>query len=268
MRKKVITAVLIIWIVGMIAFFLIPNSVLEEATTVATTIAETIAEITTTETTTESTTAETTKAETTTTELDTTKAQVNVRRKAVVTRNTDETTTKKVVPTTKKVVETTTKKPVQPTTKKVESTTKKSVETTTKKVEATSRKNTYTSADTYLLAQIIQAEASICSRDEMAKVGKVVLNRVETNYPDFKNCNTIREVLNQPGQYASQTLREIEKGIKPSKNAMEVAEGLVNGTIDSGFDKNVLWQVGLDMEVTWDATVVKTTEWHKYAIPN
>ena len=42
MKKKVITAVLIIWIVGMIAFFMIPNSVLEEATTVATTIAETI----------------------------------------------------------------------------------------------------------------------------------------------------------------------------------------------------------------------------------
>lgn len=236
MKKKISIIAFIIWVIGMLAFIFIPNTVLEETTTTT----ETTTECTTTETTTE-------PEETTTTEV-TAKAQVNVREKAAI-RNTDETTKKPVPETTKKVVETTTRK----------------VETTTKKVEVISSKNTYTSADTYLLAQIIQAEAGICNRDEMAKVGQVVLNRVKTTHEDFDDCNTIREVLYQKGQYHSQTLKNIENGIVPSEEALSVAKGLIKGTEDSGLSENVLWQTGF--VPTWRAKVVCHTKWHYYSEP-
>ena len=240
-KKTFCCAVITIWIIGIFAFFLIPNSVLQTTSTTEATVTES----TTVETTTEPTTEPTTEL---TTEKNTTKVQVNVRRKAG---------------NLPKAVETT-EKNVEKTTTKVDETTKKNVETTTKKVEPTS-KNTYTSSDEYLLAQIIFCEAGICDRSEMAKVGKVVLNRVKSNHSDFKNCNTIKEVLYQKGQYHSNTLNQIRNNVKPSATALEVAKGLINGTEKSGLSDNVLWQTGFKPD--WNVKVVCETKWHYYSVP-
>lgn len=260
-KKTFCCAVIAIWIIGIFAFFLIPNSVLQTTSTTEATVTES----TTVETTTEPTTETTTEL---TTEKNTTKVQVNVRRKAgnlskavETTEKSVEKTTTKVDETTKKNVETT--KEMTTTTRKEVTTTKKT-ETTTKKVEPIS-KNTYTSSDEYLLAQIIFCEAGICDRSEMAKVGKVVLNRVKSNHSDFKNCNTIKEVLYQKGQYHSNTLNQIRNNVKPSATALEVAKGLINGTEKSGLSDNVLWQTGFKPD--WNVKVVCETKWHYYSVP-
>lgn len=251
--KKIGYVILAILVFGIICFFIFP---------------EPKAETTTEPITTESTTVETTTQPTTEEATTQTKTQVNVRRKAgnlpkavETTEKSVEKTTTKVDETTKKNVETT--KEMTTTTRKEVTTTKKT-ETTTKKVEPTS-KNTYTSNDEYLLAQIIFCEAGICDRSEMAKVGKVVLNRVKSNHSDFKNCNTIKEVLYQKGQYHSNTLNQIRNNVKPSATALEVAKGLINGTEKSGLSDNVLWQTGFKPD--WNVKVVCETKWHYYSVP-
>lgn len=146
------------------------------------------------------------------------------------------------------------------TTTEVEKTTKKKEETSTTK----SKPVNYTQSDLYLLAQILYAEAGGCGESEMAKVGQVVLNRMNTNYWEFAHCNTIYEVLCQENGYPT-TLRKINNGIKPSKLALQVAEGLLSGILDSGLDDNVFWQT---KEIpSWDASVVEHTGWHYYSVP-
>lgn len=231
MKKKISIIAFIIWVIGMLAFIFIPNTVLEETTTTT----EITTECTTTETTTE-------PEETTTTEV-TAKAQVNVREKAATTRNVEN------KETTTKVEETTTEEKVQPT---------------------TSYKN-YTDYDVKLLAEIIYCEASGTSTDEMAKVGQVVLNRRDTAYFEFANCKSIYDVISQKGHYP-ETLAKINNGIKLSNSidefemnkAIEVAKGLLCGTIDSGLSKDVLWQTGF--VPSWDVIVVCQTNWHYYSV--
>ena len=264
--KKITYAIVTVLLIGILCFFVFPDPS-EESTEITTTIATTT-QATTSEPTTEAKVRINTreKASTTKVEVETTKKVVETTTKPVEKPTTTKVPTTKVQPTTKKATTTnaqlTTKKVIttkaQPTTQKVTTT---KAQTTTKKVS-----KTYTESDKYLLAQIVYAEAGGCNKAEMAKVGQVVLNRVRTKHDDFKNCNTIREVLNQKGQYP-QTVRKINNGIKPSQDAIEVAEGLLSGTLDSGLSQNVLWQVGVKMAITWDARVVKTTTWHKYAVP-
>lgn len=149
------------------------------------------------------------------------------------------------------------------------STTKKSVKSSTKKVEETTKakkaetKKDYTDDDVYLLAQIVYCEAGGCSKDEMAKVGQVVLNRRDTDYWEFADCKTIYTVLCYKNSYPD-TLKKIKNGIVPSKSAIIVAEGLLNGTVDSGLSKDVLWQTGF--KPSWNVTVVLRTKWHYYSV--
>ena len=264
--KKFGYAVFAIFVFGIICFFIFPEPTTEE-------INSTIA------TTTQPTTSETTTTEPMTTELTTVaRARINTREKAATT---------KVVETTEKRVETSTLRSIENTTKSVEKTTNPKVtttkaQTTTKKVMTTKAQTTqknvepitsnknYTDYDVKLLAQIIYCEASGTSRDEMAKVGQVVLNRRDTTYFEFANCKTIYSVIAQDGQYP-ETLEKIENGIKLSNSidkaemekAMKIAEGLLNGTIDSGLSKDVLWQTGFIP--TWNVDVVDQTDWHYYS---
>ncbi|MGN1299179.1 MAG: hypothetical protein ACI4UE_04270 [Candidatus Scatovivens sp.] len=145
--------------------------------------------------------------------------------------------------------------------RKIVTTTKKVVESTTTTKKAVREKN-YTDSDVYLLAQILFCEAGGCGNSEMAKVGQVVLNRKNTDYWEFKDCDTIYDVVSQKNSYP-QTLKKIKNGIVPSEAAKQVAKGLLDGSIDSGLSKDVLWQTGF--KPSWNVIVVQKTEWHYYS---
>ena len=121
----------------------------------------------------------------------------------------------------------------------------------------------YPYEDEYLLAQLMFCEAGGCDKSEMARCGQVVLNRVTSNLPDFANCNSIRDVITQKGQYP-QTWAKIVRGIKPSDEALEVSHGLLEGTLDSGLSEDVLWQTGFIPR--FNAHVVYQSPWHYYSV--
>ena len=115
----------------------------------------------------------------------------------------------------------------------------------------------------YLLAQIITAETGGEAEDEMAKVGQVVLNRVNSKYWEFKDYNTIYQVLTQKGQYP-ETYQKIVEGLKPSEKAMEIAKKLLKGEIKSGLSKDVLWQTGFIPK--FNVKVILKTKYHYYSV--
>lgn len=117
--------------------------------------------------------------------------------------------------------------------------------------------------DMYLLAQICYAEAGGASLDEMSKVGQVVLNRINSQYWEFKDCKTLLDVVTQEGQYP-ETWNKIRNGLVPSENAIKVAQGLLNGDIHSGLSDNVLWQTGF--VPSWNVKIVLQTQWHYYSV--
>lgn len=82
----------------------------------------------------------------------------------------------------------------------------------------------YSDEDLYLLARVIDAEASdICTNEHKMCTGQVILNRMNSNkYP-----NTLREVVYDKGQYASVENNKLKKEI--SKESLEVARRLLNG---------------------------------------
>lgn len=94
----------------------------------------------------------------------------------------------------------------------------------------------------FLLAQMLQHECGD-NREDQICAGSVILNRVRTNYRDFRNVNTIAEVLYQPGQYYSGTKDYIE----PGENAKEVAHGLLTGEIPC-YEEKTLFQT-----TTWES---------------
>ena len=78
----------------------------------------------------------------------------------------------------------------------------------------------------WLLSKIIYAEAGSnwLDMDWKMAVGEVVLNRMAS--PEFPN--TMREVLEQPGQYYGRGSRYFEN-IKPSAESVEAARRLLEG---------------------------------------
>lgn len=91
----------------------------------------------------------------------------------------------------------------------------------------------YTDDDLWYLSRVIQAESGYCSKEMMEGVGSVVLNRVaDERFPD-----SIREVIEQPGQYS--TLGWLESQ-EPTEECMEVTIDLLeNG---SKYPADVLYQ--------------------------
>ncbi|MCI5754643.1 MAG: cell wall hydrolase [Clostridiales bacterium] len=80
--------------------------------------------------------------------------------------------------------------------------------------------------DLLLLAKIIQAEAGSAWLSEQWKmsVGEVVLNRVAS--PEFPN--TVREVIEQPGQYYGPS-STFFRNLRPSEEAARLAQRLLEG---------------------------------------
>lgn len=91
----------------------------------------------------------------------------------------------------------------------------------------------YTDEDFWYLSRVIQAESGYCSKEMMEGVGSVVLNRVaDDRFPD-----SIREVIEQPGQYS--TLGWLESQV-PTDECKEVTTDLLeNG---SKYPSDVVWQ--------------------------
>lgn len=100
----------------------------------------------------------------------------------------------------------------------------------------------YTEYDVYLLAQILYCEVGGENTTEMSYCGSVIINRARSNVSDFVNVHTIWEVLYQPGQYGRYTLSKIEGGIEPTQANIDVARGLLNGTIEC-LPADILYQV-------------------------
>ena len=97
----------------------------------------------------------------------------------------------------------------------------------------TETERTYTDEDLWYLSRVIQAESGYCSIEMQEGVGSVVLNRRDSDlFPD-----TIKEVIEQPGQYS--TLSWLSSQI-PTEEVIEVSIDLLeNG---SKYPENVLYQ--------------------------
>ena len=100
-------------------------------------------------------------------------------------------------------------------------------------VETETEIQTYSDDDVWYLSRVIQAESGYCQREMMEGVGSVVINRKNSDlFP-----NSIREVVEQPGQYS--TLSWLSSQV-PTDEVMEVTYDLLeNG---SKFPENVLYQ--------------------------
>ena len=100
-------------------------------------------------------------------------------------------------------------------------------------IETETEAPAYSDDDLWYLSRVIQAESGYCSKEMMEGVGSVVLNRRD----DERFPNTIREVIEQPGQYS--TLSWLSSQV-PTEDCMEVTIDLLeNG---SKFPPEVVWQ--------------------------
>ena len=97
----------------------------------------------------------------------------------------------------------------------------------------TETERTYTDEDVWYLSRVIQAESGYCQTEMMEGVGSVVLNRVESDlFPD-----SIREVIEQPGQYS--TLSWLSQQT-PTVEVMEVTYDLLDN--GSKYPEDVIYQ--------------------------
>ena len=97
----------------------------------------------------------------------------------------------------------------------------------------TEAERTYTDEDVWYLSRVIQAESGYCQTEMMEGVGSVVLNRVESDlFPD-----SIREVIEQPGQYS--TLSWLSQQT-PTDEVMEVTYDLLDN--GSKYPDDVIYQ--------------------------
>ena len=97
----------------------------------------------------------------------------------------------------------------------------------------TEAERTYTDEDVWYLSRVIQAESGYCQTEMMEGVGSVVLNRVESDlFPD-----SIREVIEQPGQYS--TLSWLSQQT-PTVEVMEVTYDLLDN--GSKYPDDVIYQ--------------------------
>ena len=100
-------------------------------------------------------------------------------------------------------------------------------------IETETEMQSYSDDDLWYLSRVIQAESGYCSKEMMEGVGSVVLNRVA----DDRFPGTIREVIEQPGQYS--TLSWLSSQV-PTEDCMEVTIDLLeNG---SKFPPEVIYQ--------------------------
>ena len=100
--------------------------------------------------------------------------------------------------------------------------------------EAAEDSSGYSEEDVELLAQLITHEAIGEGRDGWIAVGEVVCNRVESD----KFPNTIREVIFQAGQF---TGAKYITSIQPKEEVLEVARGLLDGSLRIFNNKSVLY---------------------------
>lgn len=97
----------------------------------------------------------------------------------------------------------------------------------------TETERSYSDDDVWYLSRVIQAESGYCQREMMEGVGSVVLNRRDDDrFPD-----TIKEVIEQPGQYSTLSWLSSQT---PTEEVMDVTIDLLeNG---SKFPPEVVWQ--------------------------
>lgn len=108
-------------------------------------------------------------------------------------------------------------------------------------VQAEAKASRFSDDDVEALANMIAGEASTQSREGMAQVGQVALNRAMMNYNNYGD--TLQAQLSRPRQFAgynSPTAKAIMAGGTPQQQAIaqqarEIARGLIDGTIQPKF---------------------------------
>ena len=118
------------------------------------------------------------------------------------------------------------------------------------------------------LACVMKTEAEGCSSNvdeelaEMVRVGKVLLNRILTDYYEYQNVTDIISAVTPKDQYPG-SLARIQSGYVPRDEILQVAEALLNGEVDAEFGEDVYWQTGF--VPGWNCHVVYTSPWHYYS---
>lgn len=72
----------------------------------------------------------------------------------------------------------------------------------------------YTDADADMLAKLIYREAGICSEDEQRLIAWTVFQRIDSTNHDFRNMNTISDVVTAPHQFAYDEAAPIKDDIR------------------------------------------------------
>lgn len=72
----------------------------------------------------------------------------------------------------------------------------------------------YTDADADMLAKLVYREAGICSEDEQRLIAWTVFQRVDSTGHDFRNMNTISDVVTAPHQFAYDETAPIKDDIR------------------------------------------------------
>lgn len=81
-------------------------------------------------------------------------------------------------------------------------------------VEENQRHYEYTSAEADMLAKLVYREAGICSEDEQRLIVWTVFQRVDSTDHDFRNMNTISDVVTAPHQFAYDETAPIKDDIR------------------------------------------------------
>ena len=130
----------------------------------------------------------------------------------------------------------------------------------------------YGDENEYLLACIIDCEAGgTHDLNELLLVGWTVLCRRNSNCRDFRDVNTINEVLSQRNQYP-ETYRKIQNGHGATEQCLLAAHILLTTPYLLAQDQNGSWYIlGTDMlfqtgfHPTWNVYEILQTRYHVYS---
>ena len=82
-----------------------------------------------------------------------------------------------------------------------------------------------TQEDIDLMARVVMSEASILSPDAKQAVAQTIVNRVRTDYKEFKNQNSVSEVVFYPNAYSTQDNGEPDADCYSAVEAALMYEG-------------------------------------------
>lgn len=89
-----------------------------------------------------------------------------------------------------------------------------------------------TQEDIDLMARVVMSEASILSYDAKQAIAQTIVNRVRTDFRDFRNQNSVSEVVYHPNAYSTQDNGE------PNEDCYRAVEAAL---MYEGFPTDMFW---------------------------